>query len=112
MLPRSNRLKKNKDFERVFKEGRLFGEDFLILKTVPNGLKNSRFGFIVSLKVSKKAVLRNKIKRWLKAAIFSHLKNGDKRQKPADIIIIVKPGTKVKGFQEIKQTISKIFNRL
>lgn len=109
MLPKVNRLKKNKDFERVFKKGRLLKEDFLILKTIPNDLKNSRFGFIVSQKVSKKAVLRNKIKRWLRVAVLSQLKKGDKIQKPADIVIIVKPGTDIKNFQEIEQAINKIF---
>ncbi len=111
MLLKVNRLKKNKDFERVFKKGQIFKEDFLVLKIFPNNLKSSRFGFIVSQKVSKKAVLRNKIKRWLKAAILSQLKNGAKIQKPADIVIIVRPGARIKDFPEIKEIIKKIFNR-
>lgn len=114
MLPKKNRLQKNKDFERVFKKGRFFKEDFLVLKVLFNNLKNSRFGFIVSSKVSKKAVLRNKIKRWLRAAVLSHLekKADDKTEKSIDIIIIVKPEQpKIKNFQEVKETINKIFKK-
>lgn len=112
MLPRVNRLKKNKEFERVFKKGQSFREGFLILRAVPNNLKNSRFGFIVSSKVSKKAVVRNKIKRWLRVAILSELKKVDKTRELVDIIIIVKPGTIIKDFQEVQGVINKIFKKL
>ncbi len=108
MLPKRNRLKKKKDFEQVFKKGQFFREDFLTLKIVLNGLKNSRFGFIVSKKVSKKAVTRNKIKRWLRVAILLQIKMGGITQKPSDIIIIIKPGVEIKNFQEIKETINRI----
>ncbi len=110
MLPKANRLKKSKDFEQVFKKGRFFKENFLSLKVVPNSFKNSRFGFVVSQKVSKKAVIRNKIKRWLRAAILLRIKKIEITQKPMDIIIIVNSGSKIKNFQEIKETINKIFN--
>ena len=112
MLPKVNRLKKNKEFERVFKKGQSFREGFLILRAVPNNLKNSRFGFIVSSKVSKKAVVRNKIKRWLRVAILSELKKVDKTRELVDIIIIVKPGTIIKNFQEVQGVINKIFKKL
>ena len=112
MLPKANRLKKNKDFERVFKNGLSFREDFLILKAVPNSLKNNRFGFIVSSKVSKKAVIRNKIKRWLRQALLLLLKTFNKIQKPVDIIIIVKSGVNIKNFQEVERVINKLFKKI
>lgn len=66
MLPKVNSLKKKKDFEKVFKEGQSFKESFLYLKIKKNNLKSSRFGFVVSKKISKKATIRNKIKRRLR----------------------------------------------
>ena len=108
MLPKINCLKKNKEFERVFKKGQSFKEDFLILKAVPNNLKDSRFGFIVSSKVSKKAVIRNKIKRWLRAAILLKLKRFDNIKESADIVMIVKPEINIKGFQEVQKTIDSL----
>ncbi|GAI32984.1 unnamed protein product, partial [marine sediment metagenome] len=62
MLNKRNRLKKKKDFDKVFKQGQGFKQDFLYLKIRKNNLKSSRFGFVVSKKFSKKAVIRNKIK--------------------------------------------------
>ena len=50
-----NPKKKKKDFEKAFKNGKFFKENFLILKTTENNIKEDRFGFIVSQKVSKKA---------------------------------------------------------
>ncbi len=55
MLPKINRLQKEKEIEEVFKKGKGFKEDFLIFKTAKNSLKTSRFGFIISKKISKKA---------------------------------------------------------
>ena len=63
MLAREARLKKNKDFEQIFKKGKSVKGDFLLLKIVKNKLNKNRFAAIVSQKVSKKAIIRNKIRR-------------------------------------------------
>ncbi len=64
MLPRNYRLTKKSDFDRVFKKG---GKPFfslsLHLTKIQNTLSYSRFGIVVSNKVSKKATKRNLIKR-------------------------------------------------
>lgn len=106
MLPDKNRLKKKKDFEKVFKEGKGFKEDPLILKVKKNKSKKLRFGFVVSRKVSKKAVVRNKIKRRLREVIKERIKkiNGN-----FDIIIITLPAAEKKGFQEFRTIIEKLF---
>lgn len=68
MLPKANRLKKTRDIERVFKNGKSQKEGFLLLKFVKNGLNVSRFAFVVGQKISKKAVVRNRIKRRIRDA--------------------------------------------
>ena len=108
MLPDKNRLKKKKDFEKVLKEGRGIKEDFLILKVRKNKPKKLRFGFVVSKKISKKAVVRNKIKRRLREVIKERIKKIDKG---LDIIIITLPGTETKDFQDFKITIEKLFKK-
>lgn len=75
MLPSKNRLNKTKDIERVFKKGETHREGFLFLKLAENGLTLSRFAFVVGQKVSKKAVLRNKIKRRMREAVKKQLPN-------------------------------------
>ncbi len=106
MLSKRNLLKKKTDIERAFKKGRGFKEDFLLLKTVKNSLSSSRFGFVVSQKVSKKAVLRNKIKRRLKEIIREKL---GKIKEGQDCLLIVLPGLENKDFWEMEEIINKIF---
>jgi len=108
MLPEINRLKKKKDFERVLKKGKGYKEDFLYLKIIRNNLKNSRFGFIVSNKFSKKAVVRNKIKRRLKSLTKIKL---SRIEKGIDGVIIVRPGLEINDFWELEEKINKLFEK-
>ena len=106
MLLRINRLTKKKDIEEVLKKGKGFKEAFLILKTARNKLKISRFGFIVSQKISKKAVIRNKIKRRLREIVKAKLKT---IKTGTDNLLIVSPGLETKDFWEIEETIDRLF---
>jgi len=66
MLPFKNRLTKRKDFERIQGGGQFFSEANIALKMAQNGLSDTRVGFIVGMKFSKKAVERNLAKRQLR----------------------------------------------
>ena len=108
MLSKENRLKKKKDFERVFKLGKGCQEGFLFLKATKNNLEASRFGFIVSQKISKKAVVRNKVKRRLRAIIR---KNLPRIKKGLDIVLITRPGVENENFKSIEKNIDRIFTK-
>lgn len=109
MLPNLNRLKKKKDFEKVFKLGKGVKQDFIALKLNRNGLENSRFGLVVSLKVSKKAVVRNKVKRRLREIIRARIKD---IKKGFDVALIALPGSDTKDFEETKKLIEKLFKKV
>jgi ribonuclease P protein component len=64
---KAERLTLNKEFERVFHEGKILKNDQLILYTIPNDLHNSRLGLVVSKKIGN-AVRRNRVKRLLREA--------------------------------------------
>jgi ribonuclease P protein component len=108
LLSKINRLKKRSDFDWVFKRGLKFKEDFLSLRVVNNNLKNSRFGFIVSQKISKKATLRNKIKRRLRTIIRVKLQ---KIKKGLDIILVANPGLEKKDFWELEEILYTLFKK-
>ena len=108
MLPETNRLKKEKDFEKLFKKGKAYKEDFLSLRVVKNNLKDSRFGFIVSNKFSKKAVVRNNIKRRLRSLIRAKMPD---IKKGIDAAIIVIPGLEIDNFWELEEKINKLFEK-
>lgn len=108
MLPKKNRLKKGKDFQKIFKEGKGFKEGFLFLKVAENGSENSRFGFSISKSFSKKSSLRNKIKRKLQELIRARTK---KIKKGVDGLIVVYAGLEKNDFWEIEESLDNLFKK-
>lgn len=108
MLPKANRLKKKNDFKAVMEKGKGFKEDFLYLKTAKNGLKTSRFGFVVSKKFSSKAVLRNNIRRKLREIVRIKV---DNIKKGLDVVIIVRPGLEISDFWDIENKMNNLFKK-
>ncbi len=102
MLPKTNRITKDKEFDRAFKTGQSFYTKAFGLKEIDNDLGTSRLGVLVSTKVSKKAVIRNKIKRQIKEIIQEELPN----LKPGkDLVIIVFSKILEKKFEELKEAV-------
>lgn len=96
------------DFALVFKGGQGFKGDLFFLKARGNDLTKSRFGIIVSQKISKKASQRNKIRRRIKAIIFQKLpqiKSG------LDVVISALPGAENKDFRETEQILNKLLEK-
>jgi len=73
MLPKANRIKKRKDFELLYKRAKTFKSKFIILKAAKSNSEKVSAGFVVSQKVSKKATVRNKIRRRLSAIMQAGL---------------------------------------
>lgn len=63
LLPKEQILHSSKDFLKLLKGGKRLGLEGFELIYGPNGLGYPRIGYIVSKKVSTKAVKRNRIKR-------------------------------------------------
>lgn len=75
MLASKNRINKGPEFDRVKEEGKLYqSDDFGVAVLEKDGGEESRFGFVVSTKISKMAVHRNRVKRALREAIRQNLK--------------------------------------
>lgn len=110
MLASKNRLKKKTNFARVEIDGRLtqynsFGLGVYDRSRDFEGDSNntdSRFGFIISTKISKKAVTRNKIKRIIADCIRIKL---DEIKKGLDVVFLIKPNAiKIKD-EELKNEV-------
>ncbi|MBD2363097.1 ribonuclease P protein component [Anabaena minutissima FACHB-250] len=108
-LPKANRLKSRRDFQAVFREGMRRYSSHLTLRALkPSSAKESsldtapknpintdcenftstKIGISVSTKVSKKAVVRNRIKRQIAAALQQLL---PKIAPGWKLVLIVKP---------------------
>ena len=64
-MQRELRLTGSKRFSLIHKEGRGLANRLLVLKSIPNDLDRSRFGFMVGKRIGS-AVIRNKVKRRLR----------------------------------------------
>jgi ribonuclease P protein component len=106
MLPKEYRLTKRKDFENIFKNGKFFYNKYVTVKYLKNELDLPRLAFVVSNKISKKAVERNKIKRRLRAIFYSGLKD----VRPGfDYVLIVKLTIKDLKFGEMRDDLINLF---
>jgi ribonuclease P protein component len=108
MLAKKFRLKKEKDIKKVLSEGRFLKNDYLKLKLKKNDLEHSRFATPVGLKISKKAVTRNKIKRRLQEAL--RLK-WEKIKQGYDVLLMVEKPIADKSYQQIAQTLAELLRK-
>jgi ribonuclease P protein component len=109
MLSKDYRIRKQKDFDRVFSDkGTFFSQGALSIKVIANDLDCSRFGFIVSNRVSKKAVARNRIKRLLREAVrlkWVEVKSG------MDAVIMVRSDISTQNLADVDKAVDSLLKR-
>jgi ribonuclease P protein component len=108
MLPKENRLKKEKEFEAVFKGGRTIKGKSVFLRYLINGTDKTKVGFVVSKKVSKLAVVRNKAKRRMRDIV--RLKKDGLKEGLSIVIISLPSITKLK-YKEIKEDLENLLSK-
>jgi ribonuclease P protein component len=101
-------LKNKKDFQRILKSGYFYNAPYFKMKWLDNRLAIFRFGVVASLKVDKKAVVRNKLKRRMRAIFLdqaTHLKPG------YDFVIMFKPEAKKCDYHQLKEAMLIFFQK-
>ena len=89
MLPFENRLKNSVDFEKAYRQGKSFFCNNLVIQIRENGLSCTRIGISVGVKNFKRAVVRNRLKRQIRAFFRENLL---KIRQGGDIVVILKKG--------------------
>lgn len=70
MLKKLHRLRKNKDFSKIFRNSKRFETENLTFRVAKNfGSFVARFGFVVSNNIDKRSSRRNGLKRRMRAAV-------------------------------------------
>jgi ribonuclease P protein component len=108
VLKKKCRLTKNKDFKEILRNGRLVAQAILVLRYLTNNSLQTKIGFVVSGKVSKKAVARNLIKRRLREAVKIFLPFLKPR---CTCVFLAKPAIKDKDFWAIKMAVGDVLKR-
>ncbi|MBU6386476.1 MAG: ribonuclease P protein component [Planctomycetes bacterium] len=75
-FPKSNRLCRQRDFDRTFKSGRVIADSVLVVHATANQLDRWRLGISISRKVGN-AVVRNRWKRWIREAFRRQTKSSN-----------------------------------
>lgn len=108
MLAKQYRLTKNKDFARIAKKGQSIFSSELGIKWIKNNLADSRFGIVVSLKIDKKAVIRNRIKRMFRAILKENL---SRFKRGFDFLILVQPKLKGMNYYQIEDKLLSLLKK-
>ncbi len=90
-------LKKNRDFQTVYREGKSYANSVLIMYVRPNGTTRNRLGISVSKKVGN-SVVRHRIKRLVKE---NYRLKEEQFRCGEDIVIIGRKGAVGKDNKEI-----------
>ena len=94
-----DRLKGRSDFLRAQGSGRKWVSGTIVLQVAENGLDIARYGLTVSKKTDKSAVVRNRIRRRLRAAALEIL---PLEVKPGlDYVLVGRPAGATKDYAEI-----------
>lgn len=104
-MKKEYRVKKNKEFQHIFKHGKSFANRQLVIYCVE---KPDQDHFRIGLSVGKKignAVTRNRIKRYLRQA-FQELE--DNISTSGDIVIIARQPAKQMEYAEIKKSLTHL----
>lgn len=106
MLASIYRLKKKINFAHAEIDGKLFqSKSFGVEIYDRKDDENSRFGFIISTRISKKAITRNKIKRIISDFIRINLKRIKKGQ---DVVFLIKTLIVKLNREQIESEINEI----
>ncbi len=106
-MVKSESLKKNRDFQNVYKKGTSKKYRHLVMIVLKNQYMKNRLGISVSKKVGN-SVVRHRITRLLRE---SYRLNEEKFSDGLDIVVIARPSAKDKTFFEMEENFMTLASR-
>ncbi len=108
-LPKKYHLTRQKEFKKVYDSGKTVRNSFLFIKFLKDSsLKNSKFGIVVSTKISKKATVRNRVRRQISEVIRTNL---DRIINDVNVVIVTNSKIVDKEFTEIEKVVVKLLKK-
>ena len=114
MLPKDYRLKKRTAFAATYRTGRTLHKDGItvFIGKEKNNDFPTRVGFVVSKKIHKRAVKRNRIKRLMRESYRLLIKEGAVSDKYISLIFIASSKLLNMNFKEVDNAIRKLVYKL
>lgn len=104
---KETKIRKNAEFRAVYRRGKSFSNNLLVLYIYKNKKDVNRLGISVSKKVGK-SVVRNRIKRLIKEC---YKLNSGKLKSGYDLVFIARTAISDKNYYEIDKAIKNIFKK-
>lgn len=108
MLPFKRRLNKENDILAVIRKGRMLSGRIMTVRSLPSPFHESRFGFLVSKKISNRANQRNLVKRRLRHAVLQHLSQA---KSGFDFLFTARPKILGSSYKEIEVEVYELLSR-
>ena len=102
----SESLKKNRDFQIVYRSGKSYANRLLVMYVLKNGLEKNRLGISVSKKVGN-SVVRHHVTRLLRESYRLH---EEMFTSGLDIVVIARAGAKNASYHEIESALLHLGN--
>ena len=99
-------LKKNKDFQNVYRNGKSYADKYMVMYVLENGLESNRIGISVSKKVGN-SVVRHHLTRLLRESYRLH---EEMFHSGWDIVVIARAGAKNASYHEIESALLHLGN--
>ncbi|MEI3381781.1 MAG: ribonuclease P protein component [Dorea sp.] len=93
----SESLKKNRDFQKVYRKGKSYANKYLVMYVLENGTSQNRLGISVSKKVGN-SIVRHRLTRLIRE---SYRLQEERFRCGLDIIVIARIGAKGKNYKDI-----------
>ncbi len=106
-MNRKYSLKKNKEFNYVYRKGKSVANRYLVLVYLKRKTDDLKVGFSVSKKIGK-AVVRNQVRRRLKEALRQVM---DEVSPNTLMVLIARPGITELDFKAVQQNVKHILKK-
>ena len=104
----SDSLKKNNEFQRVYRKGTSQANRYLVMYVLPNQHMKNRLGISVSKKVGN-SVVRHRVTRLIRE---SYRLNERSFRQGLDIVVVARPNAKDRTYQEIESALMHLAGRM
>ena len=97
----SESLKKNKDFQVVYRKGKSYANKYLVMYVLQNGSDKNRLGISISKKVGN-SVVRHRLTRLIRE---NYRLQESRFQRGLDIVVICRASAKDKNYYEMESAL-------
>ncbi|MFI3171574.1 MAG: ribonuclease P protein component [Eubacteriales bacterium] len=97
----SDSLKKNSDFQKVYKKGKSYANKYLIAYVIKNETETNRLGISVSKKVGN-SIVRHRVTRLIRE---SYRLQEEHFHRGYDIVVIARVGAKSRSYHEVESAL-------